>query len=185
MQTTRRFLNQSKIPFPAALFTAFCLLFLPGCKKEPKTPEEHARFALRPGLNGHLEKRLASVEALAAANEQMLLVRVAADSRVPDVKHAAASKLNDPRAMVAFAKKVHQTDGTGAELAAEVMGKLTDRHLLTDIAANASSMFVRIEAAALLDDQALLASSPMTKRPKEPSVRRRLAGRPFKPCLPI
>ncbi|MDR1498575.1 MAG: hypothetical protein LBS59_09300 [Puniceicoccales bacterium] len=112
MKTTRRFSTQSKIPFAAALFAAFCLLFLPGYGK---TPEEHARIASDPSVD-------TVVEALAAANEQIIpLVRVVADSHVPDVKCAAASKLNDPRAIVAFAKKVHQTDGTGAELAAEVM----------------------------------------------------------------
>ncbi|MDR2675203.1 MAG: hypothetical protein LBC18_10180 [Opitutaceae bacterium] len=139
--------------FAAALLAAFLLPFLPGCSK---TPEDHARIASDPGVR--FEKSMASVQALAEANDQMLLAGVAAASRNPDIRRAAADRLDEPRAMAAFAKKVRPADGAGgAELAAEVMGKTGDRRLVADIAANAASVFVRIEAAALLDDQAALA----------------------------
>jgi hypothetical protein len=84
----------------AALLAAFLLPFLPGCSK---TPEDHARIASDPGVR--FEKNLASVEALAAANEQLLLAGVAADSRNPDIKRAAAEKLTDQTLLADIAKK--------------------------------------------------------------------------------
>jgi hypothetical protein len=156
MQTTHHIQNRLIIPLLAALFAAF---LLPGCSK---TPEDHARIASDPGVR--FEKRMASVQALAAANDQMLLASVAATSHDLDIKRAAADKLDEPQAMAAFAKKVSQPDRAGAELAGEVMSKTGDRRLLADIAANAASVSVRIEAAALLDDQAALADIAKSTR---------------------
>jgi hypothetical protein len=152
------------------VFAAFILPFLPGCSK---TPGDHARIASDPGVR--FEDRIASVQALAAANDQMLLAGVAADSHDPDIKRAAADKLDEPQAMAAFAKKVRQTDKAGAELAGEVMGRTGDRRLLADIAANAASVFVRIEAAALLDDQTALAD--IAKNTRSPDIIPKLVER--------
>ena len=180
MKTTRS-ARSFLITFPSAvaLLAAFCLLFLLGCEK---TPADHARIASDRWAGS--EKSMASVQALAAANEQMLLADVAANSIAPDIKRAVADKLDEPQAMVAFAKKVHNSDSAGGTgLAAEVLGRLGDRRLLAEIAANAASVFVRIEAAALLDDQAALADIAGND-PDTSSAWRQSAGLPTSPCSP-
>ncbi|MDR2673519.1 MAG: hypothetical protein LBC18_01260 [Opitutaceae bacterium] len=80
MNQTRCF---SLPPLFAALFAVF---LLPGCAK---TPEDHARIAM---THASHENRVASVEALATANNQALLADVAAYAGDKDIRSFALEK---------------------------------------------------------------------------------------------
>ncbi|MDR1498058.1 MAG: hypothetical protein LBS59_06595 [Puniceicoccales bacterium] len=84
MQTTRPFSTQSKIPFAAALLTAFCLLFFHGCKKTSAVP--------------------ARIEAAALLGDQTALADVAKKDNDRDVRKAAAGKLTDQTALASIAR---------------------------------------------------------------------------------
>jgi WD40 repeat protein len=137
------------IPLLAALLAAFCLPFLPGCKK---TPEGHARIA-KSDLS--ITECDASVEALAAAGEQALLADVAAHAANLSTQGAALDKLTDERLLADVVKAI---DGRRDWLVTDGrMGKITDPQLLASLAREARSVKVRVEAARRLGDQALLA----------------------------
>ncbi|OAM90701.1 WD40 repeat domain-containing protein [Termitidicoccus mucosus] len=136
-------------PLLVALLAAF---LLPGCSK---TPEDHARIAKNGSGDYSEQKRLASVRALAAANEQTLLADVAANAADANTQGAALDKLTDERLLADVIKDIeHRSDSI---VTAARMEKITDPQLLASLAREARSLNVRVTAAITLGDQALLA----------------------------
>ena len=140
----------------------FAACFLPGCSK---TPEDHARTAKS---GDSYEKRAASVEALAEADNQALLADVAANAANTDTRVAAARKLTDPQMLANLARDAD----AWTSAVAVAMEKINDPQTLADLAEKARHNRVRTEAAlALGDDQTLLAQ--LAQNSPEDDIRRK------------
>ncbi|WP_334319158.1 hypothetical protein, partial [Termitidicoccus mucosus] len=177
MKPCRRFPNNIITLFLAAVLAAFVFPFLPGCSK---THRAQARVAKDDGAS--IEKRMESVETLAAAGEQALLTDVAASTGDPRVRHAAIEKISDEQFL---AKALKNMRGGEVELLDQVMRdgptsrsqeamrnisgmdtktieaaleKITDPQLLADLARHAASLTVRMSVVVKTGDQAALAA---------------------------
>ncbi|MDR0534865.1 MAG: hypothetical protein LBG65_00665 [Puniceicoccales bacterium] len=154
------------LPAFAAVLAMFILPFLPGCSK---TPEDHARIAKTGSGDYSEQKRLASVRALAEANEQTLLADVAANAAYADTQGAALDKLTDERLLADVIKGIeHRRDSI---VTAARMEKIADPQLLASLAREARSGNVRVTAAITLGDQALLAD--IARNGADASIRKR------------
>ncbi|MDR0534867.1 MAG: hypothetical protein LBG65_00675 [Puniceicoccales bacterium] len=177
MKPCRRFLDNITPLFLAALLVAFVFPFLSGCSK---THRAQARVARDDGAG--IEKRMESVEALAAAGDQALLADVAANTGDPQVRHAAMEKISDERFLAKALKNMRggevglmdqvmrngpasraqeamrNVSGLDAKTIEAALGKITDPRLLTDLARHAASLTVRMSAVVKTGDQAALAA---------------------------
>ncbi|MDR2981420.1 MAG: WD40 repeat domain-containing protein [Puniceicoccales bacterium] len=175
MRTLSRSRNHIAIPIIAALFAVF---FLAGCEK---TPEEHARIA-KAGTN--YKAAMTSVKALATANDQALLADVATNTSDPYIRQVALEKLTDAQLLAEVLKNMRGGEldrgiksgnhprsqiplqnitGVDAQNIDTALEKITDPQVLTDIARNAASVYIRSEVALKTGDQPALTAFALDK----------------------
>ena len=131
----------SVVSFLAALLAA-CLLGggLGGCTR---TPEDHLHVAKE---NHSAVQRALSVEALAKADNQAMLLDIAFNSLYENTRTLAAGKLTDQELLVSLTKNTRDW----SPVFAAMMGNISDSQQLMDLARTAVHPRARIQAGLVL-----------------------------------